>query len=73
MHVKPSGTIHAAVRPLLRLAVPLAPRFRLRVLPPPIALPRFDLLLIWHPRFEHDPAHRWLRQLTFDVGRRLAS
>lgn len=55
-----------------RLALQLASRFRLHVLPPPLKLPRFGLLLIWHPRFEHDPAHRWLRQLALDVGKRLA-
>lgn len=27
----------------------------------PVALPAFTVSLHWHPRFEADPAHRWLR------------
>ena len=27
----------------------------------PLALPAFDISAIWHPRLDHDPAHRWLR------------
>ncbi|MFP2911274.1 LysR substrate-binding domain-containing protein [Pyxidicoccus sp. 3LFB2] len=33
----------------------------LQVLPTPVALPSFDILQIWHERFDGDPAHRWLR------------
>jgi DNA-binding transcriptional LysR family regulator len=66
-----SQTDHVSTMPK-RLALQLASRFRLRVLPPPIALPHFQLSLIWHPRFEHDPAHRFLRQLAVEVGKRLA-
>jgi DNA-binding transcriptional LysR family regulator len=33
----------------------------LRVLAPPLALRSFDVLQIWHERFDGDPAHRWLR------------
>ncbi|MCY1211500.1 Nodulation protein D 2 [compost metagenome] len=40
-----------------------------RVVKPPVALPPFALSQYWHPRFHHDPAIVWLRQLvkqTFD-------
>jgi DNA-binding transcriptional LysR family regulator len=38
--------------------VGLAP---LSVLPVPIDLPAYDLVMVWHPLRETDPAHRWLR------------
>ena len=28
----------------------------------PLALERVTVMQAWHPRFHHDPAHRWLRQ-----------
>lgn len=34
-----------------------------RVMDPPVALPGFSLNQHWHPRFHHDPAVIWLRQL----------
>lgn len=37
---------------------------------PPLPLPGFALRQYWHPRFHHDVANRWLRQLlknTFDA------
>jgi hypothetical protein len=37
---------------------------------PPLPLPGFSLRQYWHPRFHHDVANRWLRQLlknTFDA------
>jgi DNA-binding transcriptional LysR family regulator len=27
----------------------------------PLAIPAFNISAIWHPRLDHDPAHRWLR------------
>ena len=43
------------------LAQRMAKRYRLQLVPPPLRLPRFGLSLAWHPRLDHDPAHRWLR------------
>ncbi len=46
----------------LRIAeqfVRLAP---LKILPVPIDLPDYDLVMVWHPLREKDPAHRWLRE-----------
>lgn len=33
----------------------------------PIALPDLPISLLWHPRLDADPAHRWLRALVRDV------
>jgi DNA-binding transcriptional LysR family regulator len=49
------------------LARHMAKRFSLHLLPPPLRLPRFGMSLAWHPRFEADPAHRWLRTLVTRV------
>jgi DNA-binding transcriptional LysR family regulator len=31
----------------------------------PFAAPSFTMRLAWHPRFENDPAHQWLRELAY--------
>ena len=51
-----------------RLALKLASAYGLQLLPTPIELPKFGLSLIWHPRLEHDPAQRWLRELVARVS-----
>lgn len=43
------------------LARRMAKRFALHVVPAPFRIPRFGLSLAWHPRFDNDPAHQWLR------------
>ena len=45
-----------------RIARLLGPRLGLRVFEPPIPLEPFALSMVWHPRFDGDQAHRWLRQ-----------
>jgi DNA-binding transcriptional LysR family regulator len=47
-----------------RLLRPLAARFPIRLLRPPLRLPRFELDLVWHTRRDHDPAHRLLRDIV---------
>ena len=42
--------------------MPLRHRFRL-----PVATPEFTLSLLWHPRMDADPAHRWLRSLVLET------
>jgi len=37
--------------------------------PLPISTPALTLSLLWHPRMEADPAHRWLRGLVLDTCR----
>jgi DNA-binding transcriptional LysR family regulator len=35
---------------------------RLVVLKPPVEVPGFDVIAVWHPRVDEDIAHRWLRK-----------
>lgn len=35
--------------------------------PLPVPLPEFTVSLLWHPRLNADPAHRWLRDCVRDV------
>lgn len=37
--------------------------------PLPVALESFTVSLLWHPRLDADPAHRWLRQCVREVCR----
>ena len=46
-----------------RVAKRLAPSLGLRVLDAPIELRPYALSLLWHPRFDGDPAHRFVREL----------
>ncbi|MBS0430554.1 MAG: LysR family transcriptional regulator, partial [Proteobacteria bacterium] len=34
----------------------------LRVLRPPVAVPGYEMAMLWHERVHRDPAHRWLRE-----------
>jgi len=54
-----------------RVARTLAPVVRLRTLAPPreLALPGFDISLVWHERHQTDPAHIWFRSLVAKVAR----
>lgn len=56
------GTPRIATLPT-RLARHMAARFPLRVVPCPIAIPRFAENLQWHKYQERDPAISWLRGL----------
>jgi len=40
----------------------------LAVRPIPCPLPRIDVAMLWHRRFERDPAHRWLRGIVSRVA-----
>jgi DNA-binding transcriptional LysR family regulator len=35
--------------------------------PLPVSLPEIMVLLLWHPRLDADPAHRWLRERVREV------
>jgi len=39
-----------------------ATRLPLQILPPPVAMPPHDLVLIWHARTHNDGAQRWFRE-----------
>jgi len=45
-----------------RLARRLAETLPLRVLAPPMRLPAFPICIYWHPRFDAEPGHAWLRE-----------
>jgi DNA-binding transcriptional LysR family regulator len=34
----------------------------LQVVEPPIEIPGFEMLMLWHERVHRDPAHKWLRE-----------
>jgi DNA-binding transcriptional LysR family regulator len=33
----------------------------------PLAMPQFTISMLWHPRQDADPAHRWLRGCVREV------
>jgi DNA-binding transcriptional LysR family regulator len=35
--------------------------------PIPLPTPEFTVSLLWHPRLDADPAHRWLRACVRDA------
>jgi len=39
----------------------------LSVLPPPLTLPGFSKIAVWHERTHRDAGHRWLRELLFST------
>ena len=58
---------------ILSLPYKLAKRFAkfvpLEIFPVPIQLPAYDLVMIWHPLHDKDPAHQWLRDKIMAIGR----
>jgi DNA-binding transcriptional LysR family regulator len=55
----------------VRLARQLARTYPLRLVAPPIELPRFEYCMFWHPRLDHDTAQIWLREFVAGVARAL--
>lgn len=43
----------------------------LRTFVPPVEIPPFSVIALWHPRLTEDPAHRWLRELLVSVAKDL--
>ena len=35
--------------------------------PLPVSTPEITISLLWHPRMDADPAHRWLRGLVLEI------
>jgi DNA-binding transcriptional LysR family regulator len=56
-----------------RLAAAFKQMVELRILPVPLDLPNYDLVMIWHPLREKDPAHCWLRQQISAIGQSIQS
>lgn len=46
-----------------RLAQSMQQLANIKVLPPPIPLPKFKVTLYWHERFHRDPGNEWLRAI----------
>jgi DNA-binding transcriptional LysR family regulator len=42
-------------------------RIGLHRFPLPIPVPEFTVSLLWHPRLDADPGHRWLRTLVREI------
>lgn len=54
-----------------RLVRALLGTLPLRVLEPPLELPRFAIYQVWHERRQEDPAHAWLRSVLAEIARSL--
>ncbi|HWP43002.1 MAG TPA: LysR family transcriptional regulator [Blastocatellia bacterium] len=54
-----------------RLAREFSKVLKLQVLPAPVAIPPFRLMMLWHERSHTDPAHAWLRNLVAETAMRL--
>jgi DNA-binding transcriptional LysR family regulator len=50
-----------------RLAEVFALRVPIKVLPPPVAIPQFDVCIHWHERYRQDLAIRWMRRAIVDL------
>lgn len=55
-----------------RVARRMAPALGLRIVEPPVALEPYALNLVWHPRFDGDEAHRFLRDALVRAAREAA-
>lgn len=42
-------------------------RSELKVFDTELAVPEFEVVAMWHPRFDSEPRHIWLRELLLDV------
>lgn len=51
-----------------RVALQFRDAWRLRVLQPPLEIPRYSVRQFWHEKYHRDPANRWLRQLLAKLG-----
>jgi DNA-binding transcriptional LysR family regulator len=51
------------------LANVFATHLRLKILEPPIPLPKYEVKVYWHERFHRDPANMWLRQAFVQLFR----
>jgi len=45
-----------------------ARQFGLRTSEPPLQLPDSDVSMIWHASYDHDPAHKWLREALVRIA-----
>ncbi len=55
-----------------KLALTFADRLGLATCPVPVALAGSAISMLWHSSYDHDPAHRWLREVMVGLGRETA-
>ena len=65
--------VHAILRDEIEHGLAPGTPLRLRILPPPLPLRPYALSLLWHPRFDADPAHLWLREKLLGAAKLVAS
>lgn len=56
-----------------RLAIAFQKLVPVRIWPVPVEMPDYDLVMIWHPLWEKDPAHGWLREQISIIGRKISA
>ncbi len=71
-------TFHVQAAPLIatmvdKLAVTFADQLGLATSPVPVALNESAISMLWHSSYDHDPAHRWLREVMVGLGRDTAN
>lgn len=65
-HVKSAPVITTMVD---ELALSFAAQLGLATSPVPVPLDEFTISMVWHSSYDHDPAHRWLREIMVRLGR----
>lgn len=55
-----------------RVATALALTLDLAIVEPPFKLEPYAVNLVWHPRLDADPAHRWLRAMWLEAAARVS-
>lgn len=75
-HFLSAPLIVAETEMILSLPYRIAKQFKklaaLDIFPVPVELPAYDLVMIWHPLREKEPAHLWLRDKIIAIGRSIA-
>ena len=66
--------LHVQAAPLIstmvdQLAMTFAKRLGLSTSPVPVPLDELTTSMIWHASYDHDPAHRWLREVLVRLSR----
>ncbi|KQO76385.1 LysR family transcriptional regulator [Methylobacterium sp. Leaf88] len=54
------------------LALGFAAQLGLATSPVPVSLEASTISMVWHSSYDHDPAHRWLREVMVRLGREAA-
>jgi DNA-binding transcriptional LysR family regulator len=72
-HFLSAPLIVAETDMILSLPYRIAEQFKkfapLEIFPVPVELPSYELVMIWHPLQDKDPAHLWLRDKITTIGR----